>query len=776
MMPSLKTETNASVVLFLSTYPPRPCGIATYTQDLVHALTLRFGESLSPRICALEEGAVSRTYPPEVVRTLDATNWRQYIELADEVNEDEAIKAVFVQHEFGLFSGPYGEDLLFFLLALRKPVLVTFHTVLPKPARERREIVRAITNSSEAVTVMTEHSKRILASDYAIDPQKITVIPHGTHTVLWKDKGKTRMKFGLQGKLVLSTFGLLSPNKSIETALRALPEIRRQFPNVLYLVLGRTHPGVVASEGEAYRKSLQKLVKELAVQEHVRFVNRYLQLDELLDYLRATDVYLFTSKDHNQAVSGTLSYAMGCGCPVVSTRMPQAVEVLRDGAGVLIDFSNPEQLASETTKLLSDKDLLERIGLRAMEQTRTTAWLNVATSYARLIAHATGTKLKYSWPEISLDHLRRMTDNTGIIQFSRISEPDPQSGYTLDDNARALVAACLHYVRTRDEEVKELIGTYLNFIRFCQRHDGSFLNYVDQHGVHSEMNDYVNLQDANGRAVWALGYVLSLKGHFPVTITKQAEEVLRRALPTVSKLTSPRAMSFAIKGLCCCNKTTRDHLVTGIVMTLANRILDLYNASKTSDWKWFEPYLTYGNAVIPEALLRAYVLTGRPAYRQVARTSFDFLLSKTFRDGKLRVISNRGWLSMGSDVEQHGEQPIDAAYTVIALESFWKAYKNPEYLRKLHLAFEWFLGRNHLGLMVYNPVSGGCHDGLEEENVNLNQGAESTVCYLMARLTMESVKETAIKTRKRLEPTVATPNGMRRKPRKRLRAQENHRN
>jgi len=731
-------KVNRNVILSLSTYPPRACGIATYTQDLTQALTRRFGASFTMRICAIEEGAIERNYPDEVYRTLDATDWREYVRLASDIDEDDTIKAVHVQHEFGLFSGPYGEDLLFLLLALRKPVIVTFHTVLKNPESNRREIVRAIAKTVEQVTVMTEHSKQVLITDYCIEPKKVAVIPHGTHTVLWKDKDQMKSRMGLHGKLVMSTFGLLSPNKGIETALQALPSIKKEFPNVLYLILGRTHPGVIATEGEAYRKYLQGMVKDFGLEHNVKFVNKYLHLDELMDYLRATDVYLFTSKDPNQAVSGTFSYAMGCGCAVVSTRIPHAVEVLHDDTGMLVDFNAPDQMAQAAIRLLADKQLREQMGLRAFERTRATAWDNVALDHARLFAKVTGTsRIRYNWPEIKLDQLRRLTDATGIIQFAQVCEADKLSGYTLDDNARALIAVSRYYVTTRDQQALELMGIYLNFIRFCQIDDGSFLNYVDHHGKHSELNHHVNLQDSNGRAVWALGYVASLRGNIPMAFVKPAEMTLQKALTVIAKLTSPRAISFAIKGLYAFNHRAKRRDISKTVSGLADQLVAYYHNCRAENWKWFEPYLTYANAIIPEALLHAYVLTGKAAYAKVARSSFEFLLSRTFRDDMIRVISNRGWLNYGSTASEFGEQPIDVTDTIIALWSFWRAYRSPQYRRQMHVAFEWFLGRNHLGQMVCNPVSGGCHDGLEETNVNLNQGAESTACYLMARLVME---------------------------------------
>jgi hypothetical protein len=550
-----------------------------------------------------------------------------------------------------------------------------------------------------------------------------------------------KRKHGLQHKLVLSTFGLIGRNKSIETALLALPAIKREFPNVVYLVLGRTHPGVIAHEGEKYRASLERMISDLGLADNVLFVNRYLELEELLGLLSATDVYLFTSNDPNQAVSGTFSYAMSCGCPVISTRFPHATEMLQKDTGILIDVKNHDQLAEAAIQLLSDQNLRKEMSLRAFERIRVTAWDNVALSHARLFAKAADLgELTFSWPPITLRHLLRLTDERGMIQFSKVSVPDPDSGYTLDDNSRALIAVCRHYLLMRDDHSRNLMSIYLDFISSCQTTDGSFINYVDRYGVHSEHNHYVNLEDSNGRAMWALGYLTSLQGKVSRSIIRRADNLFSRALDHTAGFSSPRAISFAIKGLCYHYRLHENDKTLEHVKLLADRLLNCYNNTMEDEWQWFEPYMTYANAVMPEALLCAYTLLGKPAYRRTAILTLDFLISKTFRDGMIRVISNRGWLHLSSSHEEYGEQPIDVASTIFTLDHFWKVFRNPEYRIKRDLAFEWFLGRNHLGLMIYNTASGGCYDGLEETNVNLNQGAESTVCYLIVRLLMEESK------------------------------------
>jgi len=459
-------------ILFISSYPPRECGIATYTYDLIQAIKKKFSQ-FTIKVCALETKNQTYVYPEEVKYVLQTTEWGQYQSLARKINADPKIKMVFIQHEFGLFSGEFGEFLLWFLTLLTKPIITTFHTVLPKPVPDRRKLVRAIAELSEQVVVMTKNSSEILKSDYHIDEKKLTLIPHGTHLVSSFEPIDFPQHEEFEGKLILSTFGLLGPGKSIETALDALPAIIEQFPNVLYLILGKTHPGVVKNEGEKYRRFLEEKVAENGLENHVMFINSYLSLQDLMGYLQRTDMYLFTSKDPFQAVSGTFAYAMACGCPIVSTPIPHAIEML-DGAGKIFDFGHSRKLATAAIELLSNPLLLNEMRLNAFHAISPTAWQNTALSHVQLMQNADQSNSiapVYKFPPISLAHIKRMTTARGFIQFANISNPDIQSGYTLDDNARALIAITQHYALTGDSEDLTLIKIYLDFILYCQQAD-----------------------------------------------------------------------------------------------------------------------------------------------------------------------------------------------------------------------------------------------------------------------------------------------------------------
>ena len=728
-------------ILFITSYPPRECGIATYSQDLIKALNNKFNESFVIKICSLENENETHTYGDEINYILDTDCVQDFVNLAKEINENDAIRIVLIQHEFGFFKKNEVEFKKF-TEAVTKPIAIVFHTVLPNPNALLQQQVQDIIRNVENVIVMTNSSEKILAEDYGISHDKITLIPHGTHLVQHADKNILKEKYNLSGRKVLSTFGLLSSGKSIETTLDALPIIIKEHPEVLFLIIGKTHPSVAKLEGENYRRMLEDKVKTLHLENHVQFINHFLLLNDLLDYLQLTDVYLFTSKDPNQAVSGTFSYAMSCGCPIISTPIPHAQEFLKNNAGISIDFGNSKQLAQAVNNLLSNEEMRKRISSNGLHKMASSAWENAALSHAALFGKMgkNPISLHYSIPEINLGHIKNMTTAFGMIQFSIINKPDIDSGYTLDDNARALIAMCQHYELTKEQSDIKYITTYFNFIKFCLQPEGYFLNYVDEEKKFTKQNYATNLADSNGRAIWALGYLISLDKQLPASLLNDANITIQIALSNVNKIHSTRAMAFVIKGVYYRNlkhKSAEDML---LMKHFANRLVQMYKHESEEEWQWFESYLTYANSILPEAMLCAWLATGDVTYKEIAKSSFDFLLSKIFIENNIKVISNKGWSQKGEETQQRpigGEQPIDVAYTILALSKFHDVFSNEGYNNKMEKSFNWFLGTNHLNQIIYNPCTGGCYDGLENDYVNLNQGAESTVSYLMARLTLE---------------------------------------
>ena len=729
-------------ILVVTSYPPRECGIATYSQDLIKAVNNKFSNSFSINVCALEAGKSDFEYPEEVKFKLDTTDANSYTEFVKEINSDKHIQLILIQHEFGFYKDnePAFRQML---NTLKKPIVIVFHTVLPNPDDKLKQKIKDIASVCKSIIVMTKTSADILMNEYEVPKRRISIIAHGTHLITHLNEKFLKEKYGLKGKKVLTTFGLLSSGKSIETTLDALPAIIKEIPYIMFLIIGKTHPEVVKHEGEIYRESLMAKVKELKLEDNVQFINKYLDLPVLLEYLQLTDIYIFTTNDPNQAVSGTFVYAMSCGCPIISTPIPHAKEVLTEDTGIIFDFKNSALLADGVIRLMNDYPLRKCIIANTLQKIVSTSWENSAVAHAKLFESKNPQKieLKFNVPPLNLNHVKLMTTDFGILQFSKVNIPDLKSGYTLDDNARALIVTCMLLKSINDNENIEKIQTYLDFISFCQLPNGVFLNYVDENKVFTNQNDEVNLDDANGRAVWALGYLVSMKNKLPYDIFVQAESVLQNALEQIDTIHSTRAMAFAIKGIFYYNKQVKTIQNVTLIKVFADRLVQMFKHESSEKWMWFESYLTYANSILPESLLYAWLITGDIKYKGIAKSAFKFLIANIFNENGIEVISNRKWLKKGEIASNYGEQPIDVSYTIMTLNLFYEIFQTEDYLTKLHIAFDWFLGENRLKQIVYNPCTGGCYDGLEETHVNLNQGAESTLSYLMARLTMDKYND-----------------------------------
>ncbi len=723
-------------VCFLSNFPPKECGIATFTRDLVKSMNKRFNPILKSKVIALNEKTEFCNYDKEVIMNIYTDSPDSYAETAKKVNELKDIKLVCIQHEFGLFGGVFGENLIGFLENIEKPVVIVFHSVLPNPREKKRETVRKICGKSSAVIVMAKSAIGILNQDYGIEKAKIHVIPHGIPNVPLYSNEEMKNKLNLNGKIILSTFGLLSRGKGLEYMIKALPKLVEKYPNLLYLIIGETHPVVRKNEGEKYRNKLIRLVNRLGLNDNVRFYNRYLSLQEIINYLLATDVYICTNLEKNQIVSGTLSYAMGCGRAVVSTPSTYAKEILADGRGMLAKFKNPESFAECIDRILSDKVLRKETERSAYHLGRAMIWQNIAYRYLNLFNKVVKLReeITKKYPRLKLNHLINMSDNFGVIQFAKDYTPDKESGYTIDDNARALITTVLHHSLSGSKKSLELSRIYLNFLEHAQEKDGYFKNNFYNK---NEKKDIYS-QDAFGRAIWALGYTI-YKGK-DQKIREQALKIFKKACKRINRIKDLRARAFTILGLYYYTKRYKEQSKINKIKRLADSLISSYKHNSNKEWHWFEKKITYSNSKLPEALFLAYKLTDNKKYFEVAEKTLHFLSEIVFINDEIAPIGENGWFSENGERAFFDQQPVDVSSMIQTCLTAYGLTGNKYYYERAILAFNWFLGRNCLKQMVYDENTGGCYDGLSKNNLNINQGAESTISYLIARLMLEEVK------------------------------------
>ena len=737
----MKTDNNHNIILFLSTYPPRECGIATFTQDLAQAMNKRFNPVTKSKILAINENETSFYNYPEIVHCqIAGDELKDYAGLAEDINKNDNIKIINIQHEFGIFGGEMGDYLIPFFQVIEKPVITTFHSVLPEPQKHIKKLVNFIADHSSAIIVMNQRSAEILQEDYQILKNKIHLIPHGIPDTTFDSSAELKKKFHLEGKTVLSTFGLLSPGKGIEYAIRALPEVIRQHPEIVYLVLGETHPMHRKLHGEKYRDFLNGEVERLQLKDNVKFYPKYLSLEEIIEYLKATDIYISTPLELTQSVSGTLSYALGCGRPAISTATEYAKYIIDENTGILVKSKSPRAISLAILKIISDGPALLRMSKNAYADTRKMIWPNVAASYFdvyKRFAKIDSEEKKF--PILKLDHLVRMTNNFGLVQHATYEKPNLKFGYSTDDNARALIFLSEYNKYFPDNIALDLIKKYLKFIECVQTKDGTLSNIVNK----KKRPDRTKTDDVQGRGIWALGYILS-QDNLPQEIIKPAKKIFKKLLRTLKFIKAPRARAFAIIGLYYhLKRLPRRLLHRSLYKTFikfSDAQIKFYRESSTDDWHWFEDNLTYSNSKLSECLFYAYDLTKNKKYLDVAQKSLKFLSQITFENGQYTPIGQNGWFHKSNHRSYFDQQPEDTASMVQTKIIAYKITGHKHHLKDAAMAFQWFLGKNYLKQMVYNEVTGGCHDGIGQYSLNMNQGAESTLSYLMARLEFEDPK------------------------------------
>ncbi len=739
-------------IAFIGDYPPRRCGIAAFTHDLCEAIAEQYPDidCFAVAVTDREEGY---DYPPRVRFEIPEEDLPSYRRAAEFLNTNN-VDRVCVQHEYGIYGGPEGRYLLALLGELHMPTVTTLHTILKEPNPEQRRVLEELARLSDRLVTLSHKGAEFLTEVYNVPEEKIDRIPHGIPDMPFVDPNFYKDQFGVEGRTVLLTFGLLSRNKGIEYVLDALPAIVKRHPEVVYVVLGPTHPGVVRHEGEVYRRSLEERVSQLHMEEHVIFDARFVSLEELIAYIGAADIYITPYPNKEQISSGTLSSALGAGKAIVSTPYWYAEELLADGRGVLVPFRNSEAIAEAVCHLLENETERHAMRKRAYLYGREMIWPKVAQKYLESFKRALEERLRSPRPRVSpgaprprelpplkLDHLLRLTDDTGLLQHATFGVPHYQEGYTTDDNARALLLAVslelmgeprgnAQHAQGVQVRVRELAPRYLAFLRYAfSAETGRFRNVL---GYDRRWREEVGSEDSHGRALWALGAVLSRSHRHD--LRGLAAWLFEEALPAALELQSPRAWAFSLLGLWEYLQAfpgSREALRA--TRELGGRLLRLYEQNASEGWPWFENKLTYDNATLPHGLLLGGEALKRSDMRDAALEALEWLMRiQRAEEGHFVPIGNRGFYPRGGERARFDQQPLEAYATAAAALTTYRLTGDLRWQEEAHRAFEWFLGRNDLGLALYDPQTGGCRDGLQPDGVNENQGAESTLAFLLS--------------------------------------------
>tara|TARA_R110002049_G_scaffold4601_5_gene32284 strand:+ start:403077 stop:405392 length:2316 start_codon:yes stop_codon:yes gene_type:complete len=754
-------------IAFVGDYLPRKCGIATFTHDLRNGI-----EKASAAECIVvpvDDVAGGYSYRSAVRFQIAEQEIESYRRAADFLNVSD-IDVISLQHEFGIYGGPSGSHILALLKDVRVPVVTTLHTVLSSPNDTQRSVMEQLIEYSARLVVMTKRSRDSLCDTYGVPVGKVDLISHGIPNPPVVDQDVLKEQFGIAGRPVALTFGLLSPNKGIEHVLQAIPEIANVFPRFVYLILGATHPSLVRSEGERYRIGLERMAKELGIAANVSFYDRFVELDELTDFIGAADLYITPYLSVEQAVSGTLAYAYGCGQAVISTPYWHAQELLADDRGVIVPFADSAAIATETIGLLKDDGRRMQMRRDAYEQGRAMTWDTVAELYlqsfrdarsmrssaVKPLAVRTLDEKPLALPRINLDHLIRMTDSTGVVQHAVFSIPDYSHGYCTDDNARALILTVLLEELGRDSsELHALASKYASFLNFAfDSGTGRFRNFMsfDRQWLEDDGSD-----DSQGRALWALGTCVG-RTRRP-GFQGWAIDLFHKSLPACERTTSPRTWALALVGIHeYLRRLGGDRAVEQMSDRLTEKLVDLFDASATDDWPWFENVATYNNAKLSHALIVSGRWAGHTRASEIGMSSLRWLCEKQVSsDGRFRPIGSNGFSRKGSTAI-YDQQAIEAHSIVSAAVDAFAISNEPFWYEQAHRAFDWFLGRNDLGKPLYDASGGGCFDGLMEHKVNENQGAESILAFLLSLAEMHRLQSEQVNLGKRDAETLVQGN------------------
>jgi glycosyltransferase involved in cell wall biosynthesis len=745
-------------IAFIGNYLPRECGIATFTTDLCTAVAAEYGEG---RLFAIpvNDPDSSYEYPEQVRLELTQEDLASYERAADFLNYN-GNDLVCLQHEYGIYGGSAGRYILPLLRRLKMPLVTTLHTVLREPDPNQRIVLEEIAQLSDRLIVMSELAAQLLREVYAVPSGKIDVIPHGVPDMHFMDPNYFKDRFGTEGKSVLLTFGLLSPNKGIENVIRALPAILALHPNVVYIVSGVTHPHIRKREGERYREELQALAEQLGVSSHLILNNRFVSAEELVEHVGAADIYITPYRHEAQVVSGTLAIALGAGKAIISTPYWHAKELLAEKRGVIVPFDNPIAIAESVLALLENDAERHAMRKRAYLYSRETTWPKTARAYMASFQRARFERSLHPkaaqlddaavaladsmdrLPVLNTRHLLALTDDTGMLQHAIFSVPNTREGYTTDDNARALVVSTLldeSLTYDAKAEHPNLSRRYLAFLWLAFNSDiGRFRNFL---GYDRKWLEDVGSEDSHGRALWALGSVLGQSRD--AGLRGAAGRLFEAAVPAVLKFSSPRAWAFCILGMqAYLDWFPGDRSIQGIRNALANRLLDIYERSHSETWRWFEKSLSYSNARLPQALILAGFRSGNKRMIAAGIEALDWLVAAQHcGDKEIFVpIGSSGVFTEGVEKARFDQQPVEACGTVSACLEAYGLTRESKWLDEAQGVFRWFLGKNDLQVPLYDAETGGCRDGLHPDRVNENQGAESTLSFLMALLDMQAAK------------------------------------
>ncbi len=734
-------------IAYISTYPPRECGIATFNQNLMRAIGANFPQKKNNTdfgfVVAVNDSdnLQEYEYAPEVKFIIRQNHQKDYVRAANFINTSDADVCI-LEHEFGIFGGDNGIYILPLLNRIEKPLISILHTVLKDPGYVQRLIIREIATQSSKIIVMSRRAVEFLTEIYDIPAEKIQIIEHGVPDIDAPENNPVKNLPIFKEHRVLLTFGLISRNKGLETVIRALPKIVEKHPDVVYVVLGNTHPGVLKNSGEEYRDHLKGLAMQLNVSKHLFFVNKFVSESDLVNYLSAAEVYVTPYLNEAQITSGTLSYAVGAGAAVVSTPYWHATELLADNRGRLFDFKNAEALAHIINDLLDNADLLNELKENAYSYGLHLRWPEIGAEFIRVAQEASATHdfsdkiLRNSivdpeiMPKFNLTHVMRLTDDTGIVQHAKYGIPNLKEGYCLDDNARGLIMALMAYQRNKSREAFELLPIYLSYIHYMQTEDGNFRNFLS---FNRQYLDEVGSEDSFGRTVWALGYLIGCAANN--SYREFARELFHKSFPHFKALQHLRGMANTIIGISLyLQAIPGDEGMLNELVRLTQPLIEAYEENQSDDWQWFEEKMTYDNAILPLALLHSCEITGNEKVRHIALKTMAFLDALTLANGYLSPVGNDGWYYRGQQFPVYDQQAIETMAMVLMHFQAYKIFRKPQYIEKMFLSYKWFLGENTLRAPLYDYETKGCCDGLQSTGINRNQGAESTLAYLISHL------------------------------------------